>query len=177
MALFGGARDMDVFKKFNKEVVKKVIDTEILYYKFKINDTKINLYEETKNKVYYPPVLVHALISKDDQEWAADDYGPNVSQNINIAFLRDILVELDLVPEVGDIFEHNQSFYEVDTIVQNQRFMGKDPDMWFGGNSHGYNISILCTGHLTRMSNLNIIPTRYGDSSGNQNDITLPRNV
>ena len=177
MALFGGARDMDVFKKFNKEVVKKVIDTEILYYKLNVGDTKTNLYEESRNKVYFPPVLVHALLSKEDQEWSVEDYGPNVTQTFNIAFLRDILVELDLVPEVGDIVEHNASFYEIDTVVQNQRFMGKDPDLWFGGNSHGYNISILCTGHLTRISNLNIMNTRFGDTNNSQNDTILPRNI
>lgn len=177
MALFGGARDMDVFRKLNKEVIKKVIDTEVLYYKFNISDSKINLYEESRKKTYYSPVLIHALISKDDQEWNADDFGPNVTQNVNIAFLRDILVELDLVPEVGDIVEHNHAFYEIDTVVQNQRFVGKDPDMWFGGNSHGYNISIICTGHMTQASNLNIIPTKFGDSNSSQNDIILPRNV
>ena len=52
MALFGGARDMDVFKKFNKEVIKKVIDTEVLFYKLNVGETKINLYEESRNKVY-----------------------------------------------------------------------------------------------------------------------------
>ena len=177
MALFGGARDMDVFRKFNKEVVKKVVDTEVLYYKFNVGDTKVNLYEESRKKNYYPPILVHALISKDDQEWSADDFGPNVTQNMSLAFLRDILVEIDLVPEVGDIVEHNHAFYEIDTIVQNQRFVGKDPDMWFGGNSHGYNVSIICTGHLTQVSNLNIMPTKFGDTNNNQNDVILPRNI
>jgi hypothetical protein len=177
MALFGGARDMEVFKKLNKEVIKKVIDTEVLYYKFNIGDSKVNLYDESRKKTYYPPVLVHALLSKEDQEWSADDFGPNVTQNFIIAFLRDILVEIDLVPEVGDIVEHNQSFYEIDTVAQNQRFMGKDPDMWFGGDSHGYNISIICTSHLTQLSNLNIMPTKFGDSNNSQNDIILPRNV
>ena len=177
MALFGGIRDMEVFKKLNKEVIKKVIDTEILYYKFNVGDISVNIYNEAKSKTYYPPVLVHALISKEDQEWSSDDFGPNVTQPINIAFLRDILVELDLVPEIGDIIEHNRSFYEIDSVVQNQRFMGKDPDMWFGGNTHGYNISIICAAHMTRASNLNIVKTRFGDTNNSQNDITLPRNV
>lgn len=177
MALFGGIRDMEVFRKLNKEVIKKVIDTEILYYKFNVAETKVNLYDEAKGKSYFPPVLVHALISKEDQEWSSDDFGPNVTQNINIAFLRDILVELDLVPQVGDIVEHNAAFYEIDTVAQNQRFMGKDPDHWFGGNTHGYNISIICTGHMTRASNLNIIKTRFSDTNNAQNDITLPRNI
>ena len=95
----------------------------------------------------------------------------------DLAFLRDILVEIDLVPEVGDIVEHNHSFYEIDTIVQNQRFVGKDPDMWFGGNSHGYNVSIICTGHMSNVSNLNIAPSRFGDTNSSQNDVILPRNV
>ena len=177
MALFGGARDMDVFKKFNKEVIKKVIDTEVLFYKLNVGETKVNLYEESRNKVYWPPILIHTLIAKEDQEWSSDDFGPNVNQNVSFAFLRDILVELDLVPEVGDIVEHNAAFYEIDTIVQNQRFVGKDPDLWFGGSSHGYNISIICTGHMTRISNLNIAKTRFGDTNDSQNDVILPRNI
>jgi hypothetical protein len=30
---------------------------------------------------------------------------------------------------------------------------------------------------LTRLSNLNIMPTKFGDSNNSQNDIILPRNV
>ena len=177
MALFGGIRDMDMFRKINKEIIYRVIDVEVLYYKFNVNDTKVNIYDEAKNKTYYPPVLTHVLIQKEDQEWNSDDFGPNVGQPITLAFLRDELLSLDIVPEVGDIIEHNAAMYEIDTVVQNQRFMGRDPDMWFGGDTHGYNISIICTGHMTRLTNLNIVQSRFDNGLNGSNDISLPRNV
>lgn len=177
MALFGGARDMSMFRSVNKEIINKVIDVEVLFYKLDLNNTKTNLYEESPKKYYYTPILVHCLVAKDDQAWNSDDYGPDVTQPVTLAFLKDELIDLDVVPEVGDIIEHHASLYEIDSIVDNQNFVGKNPASWFGGDSHGYSISIICQAHMTRPSKLNIIETRFGNSVTNQDNITLPRNV
>ena len=48
MALFGGQRDMSLFRTLNKELINDIIDTEVYFFKFAISETKNNLYGESK---------------------------------------------------------------------------------------------------------------------------------
>ena len=68
MALFGGQRDVSLFRSLNKELLHRFIDTEVLVYKLNLNATATNLYEESNNKVYNEPTLVYCLVTVDAQE-------------------------------------------------------------------------------------------------------------
>lgn len=164
MALFGNNRDMSLFRHLNRELIHTLIDTEVLVYKLNLNSTNTNIYDETDSKVYYQPELIHCLVTTDEQMWTNEDYGNDVTQTAIFAFLKDDLVDRDLVIEIGDIIEYQSSFFELDGIVENQRFVGKDPDNWFGGDGHGYSVSIVFQAHMTRQSKLNLINTRFGQS-------------
>lgn len=176
MAIFGSARDMSLFRSVNKEMLHKYIDTEVLFYKLSLGDTATNIYDETSKKVYSTPVLIFSIVTLEEQAWSSDDYGMDLMQNATFGFLRDDLVDNNLVPQIGDVLEYKSGFYEIDTFKENQFVAGKDPDNWFGGSSHGYNVSIICDAHLTRQSKLNIVETRFGNSVTTKNS-TLPNNV
>ena len=176
MAIFGSARDMSLFRSVNKEMLHKYIDTEVLFYKLSLGDTATNIYDETSKKVYSIPVLIFSIVTLEEQAWSSDDYGMDLMQNATFGFLRDDLVDNNLVPQIGDVLEYKSGFYEIDTFKENQFVAGKDPDSWFGGSSHGYNVSIICDAHLTRQSKLNIVETRFGNSVTTKNS-TLPNNV
>ena len=63
MALYGGQRDISLFRHVNRELIGNIISQQCAYYKFKIDETKVNLYGEAAGaKYYYPPVLLSALI-------------------------------------------------------------------------------------------------------------------
>ena len=51
MALFGGQRDINLFIGLNKELLKDIIQTEIAYYKFALEQTTSNVYGESMGKV------------------------------------------------------------------------------------------------------------------------------
>ena len=176
MALYGGQRDISLFRGLNKELLHRLIDTEVLVYKLNLNATTTNLYEESDNKIYNEAKLVHCLVTVDDQGWSSEDYGSDVTQTSTFAFLRDDLVDKDLPVEIGDVIEYRSRFFEIDGIVENQNVVGKNPDNWFGGDSHGYNVSIICQAHMTRQSKVNIVKTRFGNSSTIKNS-TLPSNL
>ena len=56
MALFGGARDISLFRHLNRELIGNVISQECVYYKYKLGETKVNLYGESAGaKYYYTP--------------------------------------------------------------------------------------------------------------------------
>ena len=176
MALFGGQRDASLFRGLNRELIHRWIDNEVLVYKLHLESTTTNLYDETDKKVYETAILIPALISLEDQAWNSEDYGSDVTQNATFAFLRDDLVDNNVPLQIGDIIECKSRFFEIDAIVENQTFMGRNPDNWFGGDSHGYNVSVICQTHMTRQSKVNVVKTRFGNSVSTK-DITLPNNL
>ena len=44
MALFGGSRDISLFNTVSKELINDIIQTEVAYYKFALDQTKTNVY-------------------------------------------------------------------------------------------------------------------------------------
>lgn len=176
MALFGSSRDASLFRSINREVIHRYIDNEVLVYKLNLSETTTNLYDETSQKFYDKAILIPCLISLEDQAWNSEDYGSDVTQAATFAFLRDDLIDLEISLNVGDVIECKSRFFEIDGIVENQTHMGRNPDNWFGGDSHGYAVSIICQAHMTRQSKVSIVQTRFGNSTDIKN-ITLPNNL
>jgi len=168
MALFGGERDASLFRKINKELITDIIDTEIYYYKIILDDTKRNLYGEGKDKVFYNPVKIPTLVDRTNAEQIFDEFGSSYTRNVNFYFLRDTLVEKNVYPEVGDVIVWNDEQHIVDVTFTNQFFAGKNPDTWDGGDSQGYNISIICETHVTRKTQLKLEDDfRFGNNDNN----------
>ena len=57
MALFGGKRDVSLFRSLNRELIHRYIDTEVLVYKLNLINTTTNLYGSINtlgsNKLYF----------------------------------------------------------------------------------------------------------------------------
>ena len=164
MALFGGSRDISLFHTINDELLKDIIQTEVGYYKFALERTTANVYGEAMGKVFYEPVRIACLIDRSDQAWSANDFGPDIDQAIKYKFLKEELRTINLVPEVGDILLFRNNFYEIDAKVENQLFMGRDPDYAIstGTTDFGDSFSIEVSTHLSLVEKLNLKPLRGG---------------
>jgi len=161
MSLFGSKNDFGLIRKMNRELLREVIEQEAAYYKISLEDTQSNIYGESLHKTFLPPVLINCLLTQADQVVSIDDFGPDLQRNLSFAFLRDDLVDANLVPEVGDIIMLYEQYYEVDTVRENQYFFGKDPSYNYGRSDRfGNSISIVCDAHLTRADKLGILPAR-----------------
>ena len=164
MALFGNSRDISLFQTVNSELLKDIIQTEAAYYKFALEQTKVNVYGEAPGKHYYEPLKIACLIKRDDQAWSSDDFGSDINQIVGFRFLKHELSNINLVPEVGDLMLFRNNFYEVDSRVENQLIMGRDPDYAISEETVGFgdSFSILVNSHLSRVEKLNLIPLRGG---------------
>jgi hypothetical protein len=168
MALFGGARDISLFRHVNRELLGDIITQQCVYYKFKLAETKVNLYGEASGaKFYHEPVIFNALISRGEQTQPVDDFGVDFSWDLEFRFFRDDLVDARLVPEVGDIIMYNEAYWEVDNTNANQYFVGKDPDYPYNPNplnpgleDFGSSISIICQAHYTPADKVQITRER-----------------
>ena len=164
MALFGGSRDISLFHNINNELLKDIIQTEVAYYKFALEQTNVNVYGEAPGKNYYEPMKVACLITREDQTWSSDDFGSDLNQNHMFAFLKNELKEINLLPEVGDILLFRNNFFEVDSRVENQLVLGRDSDYAISTETSdfGESFSIVVNSHISRVEKLNLIPLREG---------------
>ena len=162
MALFGGSRDISLFHNINSELLKDIIQTEIAYYKFALEQTAINVYGEAPGKNYFEPMKIACLIERDDQAWSSDDFGSDINQSIKFNFLKKELKDINLIPEIGDLLLFRNNFYEVDSKTENQLILGRDPDYAISTETtdHGDSFSILLNTHISRVEKLNLIPLR-----------------
>jgi len=164
MALFGSSRDISLFRYLNRELMSDIITQQCVYYKFKLNETKVNMYGEAAgSKFYYPPVIFNALISRSDQSQPTSDLGVDFKWDLEFRFFRDDLVDANVIPEVGDIIMYNDAYWEVDNTNANQYFVGKDPDypnninpLNPGLEDFGTNLSIICKTHYTPSDKVSI---------------------
>lgn len=181
MSLYGGSRDISFFRNINRELMGNVITQQVAYYKPNIRETVVNMYgEASRERFWYGPVLLNALIERRDQEYPESDLGVDFQWGSTFKFLRDDLLNkmqdfntnsvygANLVPEVGDIIMYQNKYYEVDNTNANQYFMGKNPDYDYKDdngdnplnnnelNDFGYSVSIICETHYVPADKLQI---------------------
>ncbi len=157
-----------LFRHVNRELLWDIITQQCVFYQLKANETKINIYGEASGARYYEePVLLNMLVERGDFSSPVDDFGVTVDRPMTFRFLRDDLVEANVLPEVGDIVMWYDSYWELNNVNNNQLFVGKDPDYPYNENplnpgleNFGYNLSIICTAHYVPADRVQITRER-----------------
>lgn len=162
MALFGTRRDITMFTGVAKELVDDIITQQIGYYKVILPNTTPNVYGEALVKDYIGPVLINCLIVRSDFRTTNEDFGPDTRREVSFRFLKESLIEANIVPEVGDIVMYNELYYEVDNYNENQLILGKDSDYTYstGLENFGNSFSVILDTHLTTPERLGITKER-----------------
>ena len=150
--MFGGSRDVSLIRHLNRELLGNIITQQAAFYKYKLQETKVNLYGEAAGVKYYDgPFLFNCLINRVDQTYPVSDIGVGFEQGITFSFFRDDLIEANILPEVGDIILYQEGYYGVQSTVINQYFVGKNPEYPNNENplnpgleNFGSSISIIC---------------------------------
>jgi len=149
-----GAKDLATIEKFNRELLGEpnisddgIINQFVILHRVSVYETDTNMYgEASEGKVYQTPVKLPCIVDAEDFDFQYTDFGPDNKQNVSFAFQRAYLVEVNLKPDIGDILQWNEGYFEVNTYNENQ-LIGGNFD-----NSH----SIVVQAHLTRMPTTNL---------------------
>jgi hypothetical protein len=144
MARFTLSRDIKFFEGISRELVDVVIETAVVLYKLVIEDSKTNLYGESLNKTYYQGVQTTAMIEREPSTSEYEGFGSDKSQNVEFRFNRFTLEDTGFYPEVGDIVFHNNGYFEIDNVREDQLV----------GGQVGNNFSIICSTFMTRRSSI-----------------------
>ena len=158
MALYGKSRDIHLFQGLNTELLHKIIEQQVGYYKVKLDDTPANMYGESQNKTFIGPVLLKCLLDRGAQTATNDNFGVDRNRTVSARFLRKDLVDSNVFPEIGDVFLWNEDYYEIDNLVENQLVLGKDPSYPYSDtvDDFGSSLSIIVEAHYTRPEKLGI---------------------
>lgn len=159
---FGSRRDIDLMINIGRELLHDIIEQEILYHKISLEDTDVNLYGESLSKSYWTAVKLSCLITRGDQVINIEEFGPDLGREASFAFIRQDLEDKSVVPEVGDIVEWHNDFYEVDTVRENQLVLGSDNSYNLGSSTSGFgrSLSVVIDCHLTRADRVGITESR-----------------
>jgi hypothetical protein len=158
MAIFGGSRDIDTFKIMSKELLNDIITQQIGYYKIVLNDTPANIYGESLTKNFIGPILINCIIERGDFDSSIEDQGLDRGRAVTFRFLKDMIVDANVVPEIGDVIMYNELYYQVDNVNTNQLIVGKDDNYAYsqGLENFGNSYSYILTTYYTRGDKLGI---------------------
>ena len=143
-------RDRNFLERINKELIGDlksandgIINQKIVIYKISTYDTSTNMYgEAVGGKNFKKGVQLACIVEAGDFDYNTDEFGPDAQQDSQFHILRETLLELNLIPEIGDIVEWNYGFFEVNGILENQLIGGMQENNW----------SVTLNTHLSRQS-------------------------
>ena len=129
MGLFYRSRDFQLIEAINEELIGEFVNTEVDVYKYNLYESEVNLYGEARSKVYYQGLRVAALIEQEDQAYDTAEYpGAELNQAATFNFLRKTIKDADLFMELGDVINWNDSYWEVNGVIENQLVYGQTED-------------------------------------------------
>ena len=168
MALYGTSRDVSLFRHINRELLHDIISQQCVFYQLQAAETKVNIYGESSGAKYYEePVILNMLLDLGDITSPTGDMGVDYDLPITFKFLKDDLVDANVLPKIGDIVMWYEGYWEVENTNANQLFVGKDPAYPYNENplnpgleNFGSNLSIMCVCHYVPADRVQITKER-----------------
>ena len=136
----------------------KYSNQKIGYFKIDLYNTKPNLYGESTEKWYYPPIEVKCLLERGEFTNTDTEYGVDTTQTLTVTVSKtEFETTYNFTPEVGDIITDQERYYEVNSI--DRKFVtlpGTGTSASIIGEP-GLIVLYVLSAYLTRTSRLNLI--------------------
>ena len=139
-------KEFDLINSMNEELIDEIVGQSVDIYKVSVENTDENIYGESTTKYYDMGFRVNCLIQFNEPEMLQDDFGADLNTNIEMYFHRTTLKEAGFYPEVGDIVDWNDMYFEMNSITEPQLIAGNT----------GYRHQIKAIAHRSRLSTLQI---------------------
>ena len=138
-------------------ITARFSNMKVGYFKLDLINTKSNLYGESLEKWYFPPVEVRCLIERGTFTNTDTEYGVDTNQTITVTLPVTNLKDLNFTPEVGDIITDQERYYEVSSV--DRQFLtlpGTGVSESIIGTP-GQIVLFVASAYLTRTSKLNLV--------------------
>jgi len=139
-------KEIDLIDSMNEELIDEIVGQYVDVYKISVENTEENMYGESLTKYYDRGFRVNCLIQFNEPETLQDDFGADMNTSIEMYFHRTTLSEAGFFPEVGDIVDWNNMYFEMNSVTEPQLIAGYPK----------YKHQIKAIAHRSRLSNLQI---------------------
>ena len=149
--LFITPREIDFISDITKELVKDVRGQKIFYYKVREDLSNVHdVYEESKEKIFDPPIEIEAAVEWLPEEVRTNRYGSEEISSINVYLHSRDLLDRDIEAKEGDYFSYGSIFFEITSVLVDSQV--------FGQVEHAVGIKII--GKQARKGQINLSPNR-----------------
>tara|TARA_R100000008_G_scaffold81392_1_gene64572 strand:+ start:344 stop:817 length:474 start_codon:yes stop_codon:yes gene_type:complete len=141
-------KEFDLINSMNEELIDEIVGQSVDVYKVNIDRTNENIYGESTTKYYDVGFRVNCLILYNEPEIEQTEFGADLNANIEMYFQRENLASgsLNFYPEIGDIVDWNDHYWEINGTTEPQLFAGHP----------AYKHQIKATANRSRLSTLQI---------------------
>ena len=139
-------KEFNLIQDMNEELIDELVGQSVDVYKVSIENTEENLYGESTTKYYDMGFRVNCLIMFNEPETLQDDFGADLNTTIEMYFHRTTLKEAGFYPEIGDIVDWNDHYFEMNSVTEPQLIAGHQK----------FKHDIIVSAHRSRLSTLQI---------------------
>ena len=141
-------KEFDLINSMNEELIDEIVGQSVDIYKINVENTEENLYGESTTKYYEVGFRVNCLILYNEPEIEQDEFGADNNATLEMYFQRENLASgsLNFYPEIGDIVDWNDHYWEINGTTEPQLFAGHP----------NFKHQIKATAHRSRLSSLQI---------------------
>ena len=139
-------KEVDLIDALNEELIDEVLGQYVDIYKVSVDDTQVDLYGESSTKYFKAGFRVNCLISFEEPTFEQGDYGPDYNTSLEMYFHRTTLREANFYPEIGDIIDWNDIYWEANSVTEPQLI----------GGHQAFKHMIKATANRARQSSLQI---------------------
>tara|TARA_R100000152_G_C6735245_1_gene159485 strand:+ start:130 stop:606 length:477 start_codon:yes stop_codon:yes gene_type:complete len=143
-------KEIQLFDAFNEELIDEIVGQTVDIYKVSLDESDTNVYGESVGaggaKVFELGFQVNCLVRFNAPEVEETEFGNDVNATMEMLFHRNSLSGSNFFPEVGDIADWNDFYWELDGVTEPQLI---------AGHQH-YRHDIKVTAHRVRLSAVNL---------------------
>ena len=171
--LFVGQREIDYFSDITKELIKDVAGQKIFYYTVREDLSDVHeIYEESIEKIFNPPIEIEALIEWQPSEVKTTRFGTEQVKTLTVYLHYRDLLDRKINFKAGDYFSYGAFFFEATSIIYDKLVYGHIERV----------VSMKVTGKQTRLHHISKNPHGpideiYTDSDAIQTTFEQQRGV
>ena len=139
-------KEINLFDVMNEELIDEIVGQTVDIYKISIDDTNENIYGESSTKYYDQGFRVNCLINWSEPAIEQDEFGADVNTSIEMYFHRTTLSEAGFFPEIGDMVDWNDIYFEINGVTEPQLIAGHQ----------NFKHQVKASAHRIRLSSLQI---------------------
>ena len=137
-SLFVGEREAKYINDLNTELFELVTLQKVIYYAIEKDLTPTHqLYGESAEKRFRQPVEIYCRVQWNEPQVVTNQFSTETLYSLEVYMQKRRVIELNLIPRIGDFLEFDEKFFEITTLTEPQLIAGL-PEF-----KMGYNLS--CT--------------------------------